>query len=40
MERDIINSAECIKNSAEYICYFSDLMTKSEKIRVLKNIKW
>lgn len=39
MERDIIDSAEYIKSSAEYMCYFSDLITKSERKRILKNIK-
>lgn len=39
MERDIIDSAEYIKSSAEYMGYFSDLITKSERIRLLKNIK-
>lgn len=39
MERDIMDSAEYIKNSAEYLCYFSDLITKSERKIILKDIK-
>lgn len=39
MEKEIIDSAEYIKSSAEYMGYFSDLITKSERKRILKNIK-
>lgn len=39
MEKEILDSAECIKNSAEYMYHFSDLMDKSEKIKTLKDIQ-
>lgn len=39
MERSILDSAECIKNSAEYMYHFSDLMTESEILKTINKIE-